>query len=104
MVTISVTDTGEGISAEDIPKLFQKFGLVKESYATNQNVSQGTGLGLYISKSIVELHGGAIWASSEGKGKGTTFRFTVPVFSEEGYLKSSEVKNPNGLEIIHNTL
>lgn len=71
-----VHDTGKGISPEDISKLFVKFGMVGNNYLTRQN-TQGTGLGLYISKSIVELHGGKIWAQSEGLDKGATFHFTL---------------------------
>jgi signal transduction histidine kinase len=79
MIEVSVTDTGKGIAPENITKLFQKFGIVDNIYLTTQNV-QGTGLGLYVSKAIVELHGGKIWVHSEGIGKGTTFTFSLPVF------------------------
>ena len=78
-VVIHVIDTGPGLTPEEMSQLFQKFGLIKDSYVTNQNISMGTGLGLYISKSIVELHGGTIWVESEGRGKGTTFSFTLPI-------------------------
>lgn len=101
---IGVTDLGEGIDPNDLPKLFQKFGLVKESYVTNQNATQGTGLGLYISKSIVELHGGTMKAESEGKGKGATFSFTLPIFTEEGFNEAQKHKGTEGLGIIHSTL
>ena len=74
--TITVADNGSGISTEDLPKLFQKFGMVGSDYLIKKN-SQGTGLGLYISKSIIELHGGKIWAESEGEGKGSKFSFTL---------------------------
>ncbi len=76
MVLVSVKDSGSGISGEDLPKLFQKFGLVENDEVKKQN-RQGTGLGLYISKSLVELQGGKIWAESPGKDKGTTFYFTL---------------------------
>ena len=76
-VVIKVIDNGVGISKENVVKLFQKFGLLRESY--QKSGTQGTGLGLYISKSIIELHGGKIWAESEGEGKGTTFTFTLPI-------------------------
>jgi signal transduction histidine kinase len=71
-IVISVTDTGSGINKDIFPKLFSKF-------ATKS--SQGTGLGLYISKSIIEAHGGKIWAENKanGKGKGATFIFTLPI-------------------------
>ena len=69
-VIIAVKDTGEGIHHEIIPRLFTKF-------ATRS--SSGTGLGLYISKSIVEVHGGRIWADNNTEGKGATFSFTLPI-------------------------
>lgn len=78
-VVTKVSDTGQGISAEEIPKLFQKFETVGNHYLRKTS-TQGTGLGLYISKSIVNLHGGKIWAESEGLGKGVTFSFSLPVF------------------------
>ena len=74
--TVSVVDNGKGISAEDVPKLFQKFSMVGTNYLVKQN-AQGTGLGLYLSKSMVELMGGKIWAESEGLGKGSKFSFTL---------------------------
>jgi signal transduction histidine kinase len=68
---VSVKDTGAGISKEVLPKLFSKF--------TTSDSSSGTGLGLYICKNIVEAHGGKIWAENNSDGKGTTFRFTLPI-------------------------
>jgi signal transduction histidine kinase/NADH:ubiquinone oxidoreductase subunit 6 (subunit J) len=69
-VIVSIKDTGEGIDPEVLPKLFSKF--VAKSY-------QGTGLGLFISKSIVEAHGGRIWAENNADAKGATFSFTLPL-------------------------
>lgn len=99
----TVTDTGEGIADEDISKLFQKFSLVKGSYQTNQQASQGTGLGLYISKSIITEHQGKIWAASPGRGKGATFGFTLPVYSDEmlNMMKGAHGGSDSGLGIIH---
>ena len=77
-VTISVTDTGVGISRENLKKLFTKFGRLENSYVAIAE-SGGTGLGLYISKSLVELHKGKIEVDSQGLGKGTTFSFTLPI-------------------------
>ncbi|MCL4386993.1 ATP-binding protein [Patescibacteria group bacterium] len=77
---VKVSDTGAGLKKEDIPKLFQKFGIVgRNDFLTKQNV-QGTGLGLYISKSIVELQGGKMWVESPGENKGSTFFFTLPLY------------------------
>ena len=74
-LTISVIDRGIGISEADLPKVFDKFKQVGD---TLTNKPQGTGLGLPISKEIVEYHGGKIWVESE-VGKGTTFAFTLPI-------------------------
>lgn len=69
-VIVSIKDTGKGIDLEIFPRLFTKF-------ATNS--SSGTGLGLYLTKSIVEAHGGKIWAENNQNKMGATFRFTLPV-------------------------
>ena len=71
-VIVSIKDTGKGISPQMFPKLFTKFG-------TNAG---GTGLGLYVSKNIIEAHGGKIWAENNKDRKGATFTFTLPVASE----------------------
>lgn len=73
-IVISVADTGIGIAQEDLPRLFQVFCQLENAYRWNR----GSGLGLSISKQLVELHGGHIWASSE-VGKGTTFSFSLPL-------------------------
>jgi signal transduction histidine kinase len=72
---VQVRDSGPGISAADLGKLFQKFQQVDPSLTLRQG---GLGLGLVISKGIVEGHGGRIWVESE-KGKGATFQFYLPV-------------------------
>jgi two-component system sensor histidine kinase VicK len=69
-LTVKVTDTGLGIDHTLLLRLFTKF-------ATKSD--KGTGLGLYISKSIVEAHGGRIWAENNTDGKGATFTFTLPI-------------------------
>jgi signal transduction histidine kinase len=66
---VSITDTGEGIDPRIYPRLFTKF-------ATASHI--GTGLGLFISKNIIEAHGGKIWAQNNLKGKGATFSFSLP--------------------------
>lgn len=78
MVETRISDTGRGIAQENLPRLFQKFGLLGANYRVISYSGQGTGLGLYITKSIIELHRGNIWAFSEGEGKGSTFAFTLP--------------------------
>ena len=70
-----VKDTGMGISSEDLPVIFEQF----QQVGTMQNRKEGgTGLGLPISKNLVELHGGEIWVESE-LDIGTTFSFTIPL-------------------------
>ncbi|OGK21964.1 hypothetical protein A3C23_00325 [Candidatus Roizmanbacteria bacterium RIFCSPHIGHO2_02_FULL_37_13b] len=90
LVQCNVTDTGAGISKEDMEKLFQKFGLLTGSYTINKSDQQGTGLGLYITKSIVEAHSGSISVYSEGVGKGARFSFTLPIFTQESFDKHHE--------------
>jgi PAS domain S-box-containing protein len=70
----SVTDTGIGIPAADLPYVFDKFYRVRN--AATQDIS-GTGLGLAITRSIIETHGGRIWVESQ-EGKGSTFAFALP--------------------------
>lgn len=74
-VTTSISDTGIGIPKEAIPHLFNKFFRVSNQ---TQQASKGTGLGLYISKSIIEKLGGKIWVESE-MGQGSKFSFTLPL-------------------------
>jgi two-component system sensor histidine kinase VicK len=69
-ILISVKDTGTGIDPEILPEIFSKF--MTKSFS-------GVGLGLFISKSIVEAHGGKIWAENNSDGNGTTFTFTLPL-------------------------
>lgn len=75
---ISVSDSGTGIADEDQKKLFKKFSQIETGF---NHKSGGTGLGLVISKEIVERHGGKIWIKSELY-KGSTFSFTIPIFEE----------------------
>jgi signal transduction histidine kinase len=67
---ITVKDTGSGIDAEIMPRLFEKFATKSET---------GTGLGLFIAKSIVNAHGGKIWGQNNPDGKGASFTFTLPL-------------------------
>jgi signal transduction histidine kinase len=69
-VQIMVKDTGSGIDTEIMPRLFQKFVTKSE---------KGTGLGLYISNSIIQAHGGKMWAENNTDGKGATITFTLPI-------------------------
>ena len=74
---ISVQDNGIGIKRDDLEIIFESFQQVESS---NSRQFQGTGLGLSLTKSLVELHGGKVWAESDGQGKGSKFSFTIPIF------------------------
>ncbi len=69
-IRLTVKDTGMGISSETMPTIFEKFARSKDF---SQSYAPGTGLGLYISKQIIEAHNGKIWAESDGKNLGSTF-------------------------------
>jgi len=70
-ILLSIRDTGTGIDSEMLPKLFTKFA--------TKSQTGGTGLGLFISKSIIERHGGKMWAENNSDGKGATFAFSLPI-------------------------
>ena len=75
LIGISLQDTGIGIKGEDLQRIFAPFEQGDSSLSRRY---QGTGLGLSLTKRLVELHGGRIWAESEGKGKGSRFIFVMP--------------------------
>lgn len=78
-VVVEISDSGKGMSQEIIDtKLFQRF-----SRSTTEKQVIGSGLGLYISKEIVEGHGGKIWAQSQGEGRGSMFRVSLPVLDNK---------------------
>ncbi len=86
---VSIKDTGIGIAPDMMPRLFTKFATTS---------GQGTGLGLFISKSIVEAHGGEIWAENNSDSKGATFSFTLPVASDDNNnLEQSKDQAPQTL-------
>ena len=74
-IDVAVADTGPGIAAEHLPRVFERFYRVDASRSRDDG---GTGIGLAIARSVVEAHGGRIWAESE-PGKGSTFTFELPV-------------------------
>ena len=73
-VYVGISDTGKGISSTILPRLFGKF-------VTNSDY--GTGLGLYITKKLVEAHNGRIWAYNNNDGVGSTFVFSLPIFDDK---------------------
>lgn len=105
-LTTRVIDNGSGMTEEMIRNLFQKFGLISGSFQTNQSInSKGTGLGLYICKQIITLHHGEIWGSSPGLNKGSTFAFTLPIYSPEKFkLYSKQFQHTSNLGIIHSKI
>jgi len=78
-VLVSVSDTGEGVPAEDLSHIFERFYRVDDARSRKTG---GAGLGLAIAKQMVELHGGRIWVESE-VGKGSKFSFTLPVTQQK---------------------
>ena len=74
-ILVSVKDTGIGIQEQDLERIFKPFEQVD---ATSTRKYQGAGLGLALSKDLVELHGGRMWAESPGKNRGATLRFFIP--------------------------
>jgi len=77
-VIIAVGDTGPGIARDDLPRIFDRFYRADKSRARDAQDAGGSGLGLAIARSIIEAHGGHIWAESETS-QGTTVMFTLPV-------------------------
>jgi len=76
LVEVTVWDTGIGLAKENLGKVFEEFVQVETTYSKKY---AGTGLGMPLTKKIVELHGGKLWVESEGEGKGTKFVFTLPL-------------------------
>jgi two-component system, OmpR family, phosphate regulon sensor histidine kinase PhoR len=92
---IAIQDSGEGIPPEALPRLFTKFFRVSGSL---EQGSKGTGLGLYITKSIVEMHHGKIWAEST-LNKGSIFTFTLPVATQEQIQQQSQAPQQDFLTV-----
>jgi len=96
-IVISVKDTGMGLDSDQIPHVFEEF--YKADYSRHD--LQSTGLGLSICKRIVEKHGGRIWVESQGKGKGSTFFFTLKPYKR---TSGEENINTNTNELRINTV
>jgi signal transduction histidine kinase len=92
-VRIGVTDTGAGIPPEQLERIFDRFAQVDTS-ATRKY--EGTGIGLSLVKELVELHGGRVWAESEGLGHGARFYVTLPPGEEEGELEDEVLQTDTG--------
>ena len=89
-VFVSISDTGQGLDAEILPQLFTKFSTKSPLHG----VQRGTGLGLFISKSIIEAHGGKIWAENNNgsdRTEGATFCFTLPIVNKEQQQKRKQL-------------
>ena len=82
-IQIAIKDSGIGIAVEDLERIFNSFEQVE---TRNNRKYQGTGLGLALTKRYVEMHGGIIWAESEGQGRGSCFNFIIPVLTSKNQL------------------
>jgi signal transduction histidine kinase len=80
-LVIAVADQGLGMPSSELDRIFDRFHRVGSEASRHIG---GTGLGLAICKGLVEAHGGRIWAESEGEGKGSTFKFTLPLLPAAG--------------------
>lgn len=94
MIEVAVADTGIGIAAKDFARVFAEFGQVD---GTSSRKHEGTGLGIPLSKRLVELHGGRLWLESQ-VGVGTTFYFTLPVLPEHRRRELKIESTPLGLK------
>src|SRR5207248_4353375 len=80
-LVISVADQGLGMPAAELDRIFDRFHRIQSDVSSGIG---GTGLGLAICKGLVEAHGGRIWAESGGQGRGSTFRFALPLLPQPG--------------------
>jgi two-component system cell cycle sensor histidine kinase PleC len=90
-LVVSVSDTGIGVKQEDTRRIFDPFEQVDSSLRRRH---QGTGLGLALTRRLVELHDGRIWVESEGPGQGSTFSFTIPLVETAASGISTEYAAP----------
>ena len=86
-VVVSVVDEGPGIFSGDVPQLFERF---RQLDGSSTRAAGGTGLGLYICRRLVELHGGRIWCDSR-LGVGSCFAFAVPKLGPDSPLAAAPV-------------
>ena len=92
-VALSVTDTGVGIPPSQLEAVFDRFAQVDDS-ATRRH--EGTGIGLALAKEMMELHGGRIWAASEGEGRGTTIHLVIPIGEPDTVLDEEIIRDEGG--------
>jgi len=85
VIRTEISDSGIGIDPEEIGALFEKFVRARDASGININ---GTGLGLYVAREMVEAHKGKVWAESEGKGKGSTFIVEIPTVKKSASKKA----------------
>ncbi|MDQ4073484.1 MAG: ATP-binding protein, partial [Thermoproteota archaeon] len=88
-IVIMIKDSGKGVDPQSLHKLFSKF------FSTSG--TGGTGLGLYISKAIVEAHGGKLWVENNKEEKGATFSFSLPLGNQQSHIhhRTKNVTLPN---------
>ncbi len=89
-ILIKITDTGIGIPKSEMPYLFKKFSRGKN---TARLGAEGTGLGIYLGRKVLEAHHGEIWAESEGDGKGSTFVIKLPLSVDDNKLSLKKERN-----------
>jgi len=82
-ILISIKDNGIGLQKEEISQIFQPFGKIERYGKGWDIISEGIGLGLHLSKEIIDLHGGKIWVKSEGQNKGSIFFLLLPIRKNE---------------------
>lgn len=79
LIIISIKDNGIGFTEEEKTRIFKQFGKIERYGQGMDIIPEGSGFGLFISKKIIELHGGEIWLESDGRNKGATFYFSLPL-------------------------
>ena len=103
---VTVVDTGQGIDREFLPRVFDRF---RQADSSTTRSFGGLGLGLAIVRHLVELHGGTVWADSEGVGKGATFSASFPLLSDRaepitilhsGEVHATELRSLDGLRVL----